>query len=170
MIQTVRTKILNSHVIQEISKKTQLTPETIVGLTIILLTIILDTTFVGTTLNNLVCLFLPIQETIMVLKSPNPNVKEMRKCLLILFCFSLLATMEPLLKGYVPFYSIFKLIFLISASLKPSLQMVIQTNFIDAIPASFFGCEQSSIKTAVKAAEEKAAEAAKKISESQKNK
>ena len=170
MIQGLRTKILNSMPIQEISKKTQIKPESVVGFAIVLLTLLLDTTFLGTTLNNFVCLFLPIQDTILVLKSPNPNVKDMRRCLIVLLVFSLIATMEVLLKRSVPFYSIVKIVLLISIAMKPSLQMVIQRNVIDAIPAEFFGSGETCISSAAKIAEKKAVEIAKEIEESQKNK
>ncbi len=82
MIQSLKKKICSHPFITEISKKTKLTPEQIVGIFVIMIAVLLDTTPVGSALNNFVCLALPMQETLILLKSPNSHVWDLKEILI----------------------------------------------------------------------------------------
>merc|ERR1712126_5597 len=117
-------------------KKTHLTTDGILGAFTLLIAFALDTTFIGPSLNNFVCLFFPMQEAIFLLKSPNPNVRDLKKILLVLSCFSAVIVVEPLLKRRVPLFPVLKIVFLCAVAFKQSLQDSIQRSLIDKLPSS----------------------------------
>ncbi|ORD93842.1 hypothetical protein ECANGB1_1492 [Enterospora canceri] len=173
MIQTIKTKVADNHIMKEFCKRTGVSSDSVLGIFVILIVVALDSTFIGTSLNNLVCLFFPLQETMAVLKSHNPNVKDMRRCLIVLMTFACLSIAEPLLKHRIPLFAAIKIAFLVSVTFKQSMQEIIQTNIINNVP---IGTCNANGKSTISNAAEKAhkavseAKAAVNDAESDKNK
>ena len=95
----------------------------------------------------------------MLLKSPNPNVRDMKKCLLVFTTFASVVTIEPFIKSRIPLYAGFRLAFLISVSFKQSMQELLQKHLVENFPSS----EKSNVKSATVKASEKMEEKAEEV-------
>lgn len=154
MYNKIKESMEKNPALKSLLQRTHLTVDSLLGIVTVLVALILDSTFIGSTLNNLVCLFFPLQETLCLLKSPNPNVRDMKKCLLILTSFAAIIIVEPLLKRRVPLFAGLKMVLLISIAFKQSMQDMIQNSVIDALPIGNQGkIEKATAKAAEKVKE-----------------
>lgn len=152
-------------------KKTSMTTDNVLGGITLLLALIVDKTFIGPTFNNIVCLFFPIQESLFLLQSPNPNVKDLKRILLVLSCFAFVVTIEPLLKNRIPLFAIMKIMFLCAVSFKQSLQESITSMLLSKVNVSRMDTDNKiAAATAASAKMKETVEKTVKEEESKKNK
>lgn len=168
MIQNIKTTIYEHPCMKELCKKTGIKPNTVIGIVVLFFTVILDCTPIGHLLNNSVCLFFPLQDAVCALKSPNPNIKDMKRCLTILVVYAFISMFEPIFKKIIPVFTGFKVVFMAAVTFRPNVLETVQTKLIDAIPITYNN--KNTIEQAAKTAEKITAEVTEKFKETVKDK
>ena len=157
---SVKNFIRSLSFIKYLHEKTQLQPELLFGVVLLFTIFIITKTSLGPLVSNLITLFIPIKESLIILKSRNPKIEDYRKVVIALTLFSIIFLLELLgFSTIFPFFSFIKIVLIIWTSILNSHAEFIYDTFLSKIPIEYVhfadGIE-TAVKKAAKAVEDKA--------------
>lgn len=114
--------------------------------------IIIQKTFLGTILAGILCLYMPVRESILSIQSPNPRVGDLKRLLTVFVVFSGFYLLECVgLRRIIPIFSIIKILFIFWVGFDEKHANACNEILFSKIPVEWLHCG-NSIETAVKKA------------------
>lgn len=114
--------------------------------------IIIQKTFFGSILAGILCLYMPIKDSILSIQSPNPKINDLKRLLTVFVVFSAFYLLECVgFKRIIPIFSIIKILAIFWVGYDEKHANACNEILFSKIPTEWLHCG-NSIETAVKKA------------------
>ncbi|ORD97445.1 hypothetical protein HERIO_677 [Hepatospora eriocheir] len=147
----LKDKVLKNPMLRDVSAKIGTTPENVIsGVFVFFISLFYRFTF-GKLLNNLLCVYLPVQEAVVLLRSQTTRVSDLNRVVIVFIIYAFVTVIEPFASTAIPFYGLVKIALMTVVYKNDSARSTIRTVVIDSIPDKIC-CSNSSIEKAQAAA------------------
>ncbi|KAI5148509.1 receptor expression-enhancing protein 5/6 [Enteropsectra breve] len=149
----IYSKVKSSPTLCSIAEKTRIPAEYLAVAIPCVLLLAMFTTPLGKLLINIVCLFKPVQDALLLLKSPGLKIEDLKRTVIVLLAFVFFTVMESTgLTSLTPLYSFVKAGTMIWLTISPANPKAFYDIILAKIPVEKY-VSSSDIKGAAKSAQ-----------------